>query len=66
MSGQHCLFLLPSCTTSKRLDYPVGKKGMKTDKYLSFSEMSLNNIRPGLPDFSWYNTPKREKYTKLP
>jgi hypothetical protein len=20
---------------------------------------------PGLPDFSWYNLPKREKYTKL-
>jgi hypothetical protein len=21
-------------------------------------------IGPGLPDFCWYNTPKREKYTK--
>jgi hypothetical protein len=21
---------------------------------------------PGLPDFSWYNIPKREKYTKGP
>jgi hypothetical protein len=21
---------------------------------------------PGLPDFSWYKIPKREKYTKLP
>jgi hypothetical protein len=22
--------------------------------------------KPGLPDFSWYKIPKREKYTKLP
>jgi hypothetical protein len=22
--------------------------------------------QPGLPDFSWYKIPKREKYTKLP
>jgi hypothetical protein len=23
-------------------------------------------VTAGLPDFSWYNIPKREKYTKLP
>jgi hypothetical protein len=23
-------------------------------------------FRPGLPDFSWYKIPKREKYAKLP
>jgi protoporphyrinogen oxidase len=22
-------------------------------------------VGPGLPDFSWYNVPKREKYTKM-
>jgi hypothetical protein len=25
-----------------------------------------NTSRPGLPDFSWYKIPKREKYAKLP
>jgi hypothetical protein len=24
------------------------------------------NDKSGLPDFSWYKIPKREKYTKLP
>jgi hypothetical protein len=27
---------------------------------------TLSKCRPGLPDFSWYNIPKRGKITKLP
>jgi hypothetical protein len=32
----------------------------------SFSTfLLLHQLGAGLPDFSWYNIPKREKYTKL-
>jgi hypothetical protein len=26
--------------------------------------INFRDIQAGLPDFSWYNVPKREKYTK--
>jgi hypothetical protein len=33
---------------------------------LTGEQQGNKNDQPGLPDFSWYNIPKREKYTKLP
>jgi hypothetical protein len=43
----------------------------KQSQYLASTNIfkcffSYRYDRPGLPDFSWYNIPKREKYTKLP
>jgi hypothetical protein len=33
---------------------------------LLYPGLKIYTLHPGLPDFSWYNIPKREKYTKLP
>jgi hypothetical protein len=38
-----------------------GKNNIMTNKSVFF-----DGRRPGLPDFSWFNIPKRGKYTKSP
>jgi hypothetical protein len=47
------------------------KKEKKKKKKILQSKSNLNNFQlkkivwePGLPDSSWYNIPKREKYTR--
>jgi hypothetical protein len=34
------------------------------DKFLLEPKVAEGTNTPGLPDFPWYNFPKKEKYTK--
>jgi hypothetical protein len=43
----------------------VGEHAISFYDKVSFLKSSRpRNAAPGLPDFSWYNIPKRENYTK--
>jgi hypothetical protein len=44
-------------------DFPVKSKWQER-KLITGSGHLFETWQPGLPDFSWYNIPKREIYTK--
>jgi hypothetical protein len=41
------------------------KVEMKAFQSLVAMALATPTTKPGLPDYSWYNIPKREKYTKM-
>jgi hypothetical protein len=47
-----------------KLNYWIFFRGKKIVRL--FHEFLLPRFASGLPDFSWDNLPKREKYTNLP
>jgi hypothetical protein len=52
----------------QKLKKTVQKKGIGRRPFAASTDGGVNffNSGSGLPDFSWYKIPKREKYTKLP
>jgi hypothetical protein len=53
--------------TSKEFSHPRKFYANKSSKYfVPGGKQVKGGERTGLPDFSWYKIPKREKYTKLP